>query len=134
MPDIEPLSPARQGATPLELATLALRLEHLEAQLQAGNIARVGAGSPTVFRTALDSAYAAVRAAAESPETSRALLDAANADLRQFAGVVPEPTPANASLDDLVMSMNRTSSRYSLLADVIARQYNLVELAIRGSR
>jgi len=121
-------------AAALDLAQLALRLEHINARLQAENLARFGAGSATQFRTNLEPAYAAMQQAAGTPASARALLATATNDLDAFAGVRDMPLPADASLDDLLMAMTRTASRYQALADGVSRQLGLMQLAIRGAR
>jgi flagellar basal-body rod protein FlgB len=122
------------AATALDLAQLALRLEHLNARVQAENVARLGAGSNSLFSTQIDAAYTALRQAAGSQEAASALLDSAARDINTFAGLERVPVPADASLDDLVMAMTRTSSRYQAIADGISRQMGLMQLAIKGAR
>jgi flagellar basal-body rod protein FlgB len=122
------------AATARDLAQLALRLEHLNARVQAENVARLGAGSSSLFSTQIEAAYAALRQAAGTAESADALLAAAARDLETFAGVTRIPVPAGASLDDLVMSMTRTSSRYQAIADGLSRQMGLMQLAIKGAR
>lgn len=129
----EPI-PDISAATALDFAQLALRLEHLNARAQAENIARLGVGSNSLFKTQLDTAYAALRQAAGTPEAADALLAAASRDIKTFAGLERVPMPPDASLDDLVMSMTRTSSRYQALADGLSRQMGLMQLAIKGAR
>ena len=126
MADIEAVS--------LELAQAALRLEHLAARVQAENIARLGAGSPTLFSTQLDAAYDALRQSAASPMQASALARDVQRDASAVAGVHAVPAAPGASADDLVMAMTRTEGRYKALADGIARQYSLMTLAIRGAR
>lgn len=118
----------------LELAKLAMRLEHLNARVATNNVARLGAGSPTLFAAQLDVAYAAMQASAVSPQAATAFAAAGNADPESLAGVREIPTPATASADDLILQLNQTASRYGALADGIGRQYNLMALAIRGAR
>lgn len=118
----------------LELAQAALRLEHLAARVQAENIARLGAGSPTLFSTQLDAAYDALRQSAASPTQAGDLAREVRRDASTVAGVHAVPVTPDASADDLVMAMTRTEGRYKALADGIARQYGLMSLAIRGAR
>jgi flagellar basal-body rod protein FlgB len=127
-------SPTVSPAAALDLAQLALRLEHVNARLHAENVARFGAGSATQFGSNLEQAYAALQPAAGSPASARALLSSATQDLQGFAGVREVPLPADASLDDLLMAMTRTASRYQSLADGVSRQLGLMQLAIRGAR
>lgn len=127
-------SAAVSPAAALDLAQLALRLEHVNARLQAENVARFGAGSATQFGTNLEQAYAALQQGAGTPASARALLASATQDLHGFAGVREVPLPTDVSLDDLLMSMTRTASRYQALADGVSRQLGLMQLAIRGSR
>lgn len=118
----------------LELAQVAMRLEHLRARVLAENVARLGAGSPTLFALQIDNAYAALREAALSPTAAGKLAADATGDLDAFAGLSTGPLPANVAADDLLLQMTRASSRYQALADGIGRQYSLMTLAIRGAR
>lgn len=119
-------------AVTLDLATSALRLEHLQARLTAINIARLGAGSPTLFAARLEDSYRQLQEA--SPAAAAGMAAQIAADASTFAGVHTLPVPADASADDLILQLTRSSSRYQALADGIGRQYSLMTLAIRGAR
>lgn len=118
----------------LDLATLALRLEHLHAGVHAENIARIGAGSPSLFSAQMDAAYAALQSAAANPDALATLPQESTADLRLLAGMSSLTTPPHASADDTLMALTRASSRYQALADGIGRHYSLMAIAIRGAR
>lgn len=114
----------------VSLATLALRLEHLNARVQAENIARLGAGSASLFSIEMDKAYVSLQQAVTLAGSGEPALPDANT-LTNLRAI---PVPASASADDFILSMTRASSRYQALADGIGRQYSLMTLAIRGAR
>lgn len=126
------ITPAATNAA--DLATTALRLEHLNARVQAQNIARLGNGDAAVFSLDLEAAYAALRAASMSPAAATTVITAANTELSRFAGLQEVPVPPGDSPDDRILSLTRATSRYEALADAIARHYALSRLAIQGNR
>lgn len=117
----------------VETVRLAMGIEEARARVAAHNIAMANVPGSKAMTLNVTDAVSALRAAQGDPYAfaqELRLLKAEDLDrLVQARGV-----NASVTLDSEVADMSAASGRYQGLADGVARQFALMQLAIRGGK
>ncbi|RZU38505.1 flagellar basal body rod protein FlgB [Fluviicoccus keumensis] len=119
--------------TGIDAVSLAMKLEEARARVAARNIALASVPGSTALRFDSLGAQKILQAALADPEGFASAVHAlARQDLQGRIRQAPEPS--GISLDAEVAEVSAASGRYQALADVVSRQFAIMQMAIKGAK